>query len=92
MLSCRVLGRRVEHRMLSELGRIARRLRATHVDVPFTSTPKNKPARDFLESLGKQFQIVDDGGILFRFPSDFAVSVGEVATEKRFAVVLTERA
>jgi FkbH-like protein len=92
MLSCRALGRRVEHRMLSELGRIARRLRATHVDVPFTSTPKNKPARDFLESLGKQFQIVDDGGILFRFPSDFAVSVGEVATEKRFAVVLTERA
>ncbi len=83
MLSCRALGRKVEHRMLSELGALAKRADATHVDVPLTVTPKNKPARDFLESLGKQFQAVKDDGILFRFPSEFAADAGQGATGKR---------
>jgi FkbH-like protein len=90
MLSCRALGRKVEHRMLSELGKIAKRLRAVRVDIPFTATPKNKPARDFLESFGKQFQIADDSGILFRFPTDVAASFGEVPAEKRSAVEPTQ--
>ncbi len=91
MLSCRALGRKVEHRMLSELGGIAKRLRAVAVDIPFTSTPKNKPARDFLESFGK-FQTASDGGILFRFPTELAASAGEAAKGQRPAVELAEGA
>lgn len=52
LLSCRVLGRRVEHAFLSALHRIARdsgtdRLRASVVE-----TPRNTPARQFLSDSG----------------------------------------
>ena len=52
LLSCRALGRRVEHRMLSHLGRIAQKEGSEKVRINFVSTPRNKPARDFLESIG----------------------------------------
>lgn len=52
LLSCRALGRQVEHRMLSHLGRIAREEQRKSVRIHFVPTPKNKPARDFLESIG----------------------------------------
>jgi FkbH-like protein len=90
ILSCRALGRKVEHRMLSEMGRIAEKLRAVHVDIPFTASPKNQPAREFLESSGKQFQMATDGGVVFRFPSKYAADFGEAALEERSAVELAE--
>jgi FkbH-like protein len=52
LLSCRALGRRVEHRMLSHLGRIAQKEGRENVRINFVPTPKNQPARDFLESIG----------------------------------------
>ena len=52
LLSCRALGRRVEHRMLSHLGRIARKDGRENVRINFVPTAKNQPARDFLESIG----------------------------------------
>jgi predicted enzyme involved in methoxymalonyl-ACP biosynthesis len=52
LLSCRALGRRVEHRMLAALGCVAGRDGLTTVRINFISTPKNKPAQDFLESMG----------------------------------------
>jgi FkbH-like protein len=52
MLSCRALGRRVEHRMLAHLGRMAREEGQEKVRINFVPTPKNKPARDFLEGIG----------------------------------------
>ncbi len=52
MLSCRALGRRVEHRMISHLGRIAQKDGRETVKINFVPTPKNQPARDFLESIG----------------------------------------
>jgi FkbH-like protein len=92
LLSCRALGRKVEHRMLAELGRIARRLHVGRVDIPFTASPKNKPARDFLESFGNQYEDARDGGVVFRFPSEFAAGVAGVAMEKRSVVELSEGA
>ena len=73
-------------------GRSRRRLHIGHVNIPFTPSPKNKPARDFLESFGNQFENASEGGVLFRFPSEFAASVGGAATEKRSAVELTDGA
>ena len=52
LLSCRALGRRVEHRMLSHLGRIAQKEGSEKVRINFIPTPKNKPAHDFLECVG----------------------------------------
>jgi FkbH-like protein len=51
LLSCRALGRGVEHAMLRELGTIAQRRGLSTVAVEFSPTKKNLPARVFLDSL-----------------------------------------
>ncbi|HWB83273.1 MAG TPA: HAD-IIIC family phosphatase [Bryobacteraceae bacterium] len=53
LLSCRALGRGVEHRMVARLGEIALERGLARVDVPFVSGRRNRPAQLFLESLGK---------------------------------------
>ncbi|MDZ4802376.1 MAG: HAD-IIIC family phosphatase [Bryobacteraceae bacterium] len=53
LLSCRALGRGVEHHMLSEVGRIALASGVPQVKVPFVRSAKNKPALDFVQSLGE---------------------------------------
>ena len=52
LLSCRVLGRGVEHRVLAFLARHASERRLKSVVARFESTPKNAPARQFLDSIG----------------------------------------
>jgi acyl carrier protein len=52
LLSCRALGRGVEHRMLAFLGELAAKRRLAHVNLELRTTPKNLPARQFVESLG----------------------------------------
>ena len=51
LLSCRVLGRGVEHRVLAELGRLALDAGRPWVELPFLPTERNQPALDFLRSL-----------------------------------------
>jgi len=51
LLSCRVLGRGVEHRVLAHLGAIARERGLSHIELPFVATPRNTPGRMFLESV-----------------------------------------
>lgn len=50
-LSCRVLGRGVEHRILSELGRIAHSASLARVRIHYNESPRNQPFRRFLEQL-----------------------------------------
>jgi FkbH-like protein len=52
LLSCRVLGRRVEHRMVARLGEIAMERGLARVEIPFVAGQRNRPAALFLESLG----------------------------------------
>ncbi|HVV72921.1 MAG TPA: HAD-IIIC family phosphatase, partial [Verrucomicrobiae bacterium] len=75
LLSCRALGRGVEHRMLSRLGEIARERRLGWVDLHFVPTARNKPAADFLDSIGAGFKQPLNGGYVFRFPAGFAAEV-----------------
>ncbi len=75
LLSCRVLGRGVEHRMLARLGELARERKAGYVDVHYVRTGRNKPALDFLESVGGGFKQALNGGYVFRFPAGFAAEV-----------------
>ena len=52
LLSCRVLGRGVEHAMLADLARRAVREGKHFVELVFRESGKNAPAREFLGSLG----------------------------------------
>ena len=51
LLSCRVLGRGVEHAMLREIGNRAKTRGLAQVEMLFFASRKNLPARHFLESL-----------------------------------------
>ncbi len=64
LLSCRALGRGVEHRMLAHLGQIATARAIKHVRVRFAPTPKNQPAREFLDSIGAKFEHAAGEGFL----------------------------
>jgi FkbH-like protein len=62
LLSCRVLGRGVEHRIAAFLGQTAESRGLSRVVFPYRTTKKNSPARDFLESIGfAEVQPADDG-------------------------------
>ncbi len=52
LLSCRVLGRRVELRVTQWLAARASDLHCRTVSIPFARSAKNAPAEDFLRSLG----------------------------------------
>ena len=57
LLSCRVLGRGVEHEMLSLLGKRAQDRGLSKVNVLYQPTQKNKPALDFLESISEKLKL-----------------------------------
>jgi len=71
LLSCRVLGRRVENQMLVRLGEIAQARGLAHVEVPYHPTPKNKPALDFLNNVGADFKEANGDEWIFKFPVEF---------------------
>ncbi len=75
LLSCRALGRGVEHRMLAVLGGTARQHGAQWVDIPFERLPRNQPALDFLESVGAQFKQAGGTAGQFHFPAQAAADV-----------------
>jgi len=51
LLSCRALGRGVEHRMVARLGEIAKERGLARVEIPFVAGQRNRPALLFLQSL-----------------------------------------
>ena len=52
LLSCRALGRGVEHRMVAQLGEAARERGLARVEIPFVAGQRNRPAELFLQSIG----------------------------------------
>jgi FkbH-like protein len=75
LLSCRVLGRGVEHAMLRRLGEIAEERGLTHVNLRYLPTPKNEPARAFAESVAAEFRLEEQNQIHYRIPVGFAGGV-----------------
>ncbi len=71
LLSCRVLGRGVEHHMLAQLAEIAKVRGLTRIDFPYVPTQKNQPALNFLNSVGIEFK----QGYSFQFPVEYARAV-----------------
>ncbi|MDR3410049.1 MAG: HAD-IIIC family phosphatase [Formivibrio sp.] len=54
LLSCRVLGRGVEHRVMAVLGEIARDTGCRQIVLPFRKTAKNQPMLDFLTTVATE--------------------------------------
>ena len=51
LMSCRALGRRVEHQVVEKLKQIALERGADRIVIPVVPTARNRPAREFLASL-----------------------------------------
>src|SRR5690242_6368011 len=81
LLSCRALGRGVEHRMLARLGEIAQERGLTEVDVPFIPLQRNRPAGALLSSIGAQFEQRNESGSIFRFPAAYLAGVRYTADD-----------
>jgi FkbH-like protein/FkbM family methyltransferase len=60
LVSCRALGRGVEHRMLAELGRLAESGGKAFVQLSYLPTERNSPALEFIKSLGS-YQAKEEG-------------------------------
>jgi FkbH-like protein len=71
LLSCRALGRGVEHHMLASLGQIAIDRGLARVEVPLVPTARNAVALAFLESAGSAFESRSGDAIRFRFPAGY---------------------
>ena len=54
LMSCRVLGKGVEHRFLAELGREAQKLNADELVFQFERTDRNQPAHNFLNAVAAE--------------------------------------
>jgi FkbH-like protein len=75
LLSCRVLGRGVEHAMLRKLGELAKEKGLAAVALPYLPTPKNEPARAFAESVAAGFASPREGGVVYRLPVEHACAI-----------------
>jgi FkbH-like protein len=80
LLSCRVLGRGVEHQMLAALGVKAQERGLTYVEVTYVPTAKNQLVAEFLDSIGSKYkESLGEGlGFLLRFPAQYARGVNVI--------------
>ncbi len=69
LLSCRVLGKGVEHRMLAHVGNVAHESGLAEARVRFSSSAKNQPAQDFLERVAGQYRQAHNGGWVYVIPA-----------------------
>ena len=72
LLSCRVLNRGIEHRMLNELGNIALERNLLTVLATVITTKKNQPAYDFLERVAASFSEKTETGNRYSIPAAIA--------------------
>ncbi len=75
LLSCRVLGRGVEHRMLAFIGERAKCAGLTMVEIAFIRTKKNQPALNFLNGVAIEHRTQTADGFVYRIPADNAVAI-----------------
>ncbi len=75
MLSCRALGRGIEHRMLAAVGRAALDSGCRFVNLEFIASAKNAPVRNFLEEVGKEFKEERGDRTFYKFPAETAAKI-----------------
>jgi FkbH-like protein len=67
LLSCRALGRGVEHRMMAYLGDLATKRSCSTVMAHLKTTARNEPARQFLHSIGERAEQPAEDGFVYTF-------------------------
>lgn len=92
LLSCRVLGRGVEHAMLRKLGEMAKSAGLSRVDLPYVLTPKNEPARAFADHVALAFKVGDESSCVYRIPADEACKIAHIPGGDPDAIVEAKRA
>ncbi len=80
-LSCRVLGRGVEHKIVSHLAAISAERGLRHVELEFVPSARNQVAREFLESTLGMYCEATANGFVYRIPTEEAAAI--VCTEAR---------
>jgi FkbH-like protein len=75
LLSCRAMGRGVEHRMVAHLGEVAKKRGLEVVELVFVPSGKNEPARQFLVALGMEFKESCSSGFPLRIPAEIAANL-----------------
>jgi FkbH-like protein len=91
LLSCRVLGRGVEHAMLRHLGEIAAARKLSHVELPVIATAKNEPARAFAADVAGAYKLEDEKRVLYRIPVEFACGISHRPGQDPEAVIKARR-
>jgi FkbH-like protein len=91
LLSCRVLGRGVEHAMLRRLGEIAAARKLSHVELPVIATAKNEPARAFAADVAGAYMMEDEKRVLYRIPVEFACGISHRPGQDPEAVIKARR-
>lgn len=81
ILSCRALGRGVEHHMLRHVGRMAQQERLSEIHVPFVQGDRNQPTADFLKSFGESFSCVGEQGKEYRYPVSLICEIDPLTCE-----------
>jgi FkbH-like protein len=71
LLSCRVLGRGVEHTVMAHLGAKALERGLPFVTATLKPTQKNQPALQFLRAIGSAYE----QDLTFRFPSEYLAAL-----------------
>jgi FkbH-like protein len=74
LLSCRALGRGVEHQVVAYLGAMARQRDLKTVNIVCIPSPKNLPAVNFLESLQGAIREYFDDRIIFQLSAEVAAA------------------
>ncbi|WP_411845596.1 amino acid adenylation domain-containing protein [Roseibacillus persicicus] len=68
LLSCRVLGKGVEQKIIARLTEIARQAGVSEILIPLRPNERNTPARQFLEQIGAGHAQSMDDEVHFRLP------------------------
>lgn len=92
LLSCRVLGRGVEHAMLASLGRLAQAHGKALVRLHLIRTPKNEPALAFAEAAVGAYRREVDDGVVWEVPADVAAAIVHRAGEDAPEVIAARKA
>ncbi len=75
LLSCRVLGRGVEHHMVRYLAQYAQERALETIHFNYVPTPKNRPAFNFLEAVAGAYQQPNGSGHGFQLPVEAAAVI-----------------
>ena len=70
LLSCRVLGRGVEHQVLAQFGQRALKQGKSRVKFHFRATDKNQPAWEFIKTIGAEFMEMSAKETIIRLPAE----------------------